>query len=132
MIEMNQEFLEEKLKILIVDDEREIANLFKEYLELFNGYEVSVVYSGMEALGDIRQNKPDLIILDFVMPGLNGIKVTEMLRNNPETENIPIILTSVVDDPLGVEGRKQNNIKFLEKPIDFMKLDKLVALNCKN
>jgi CheY-like chemotaxis protein len=78
-------------KILVVDDEPHVRILLKSRLEA-NGYAVVTAYGGMQALEKVREEKPHLILLDIVMPDLNGYEVAKQLKADPATANIPIII----------------------------------------
>lgn len=78
-------------KILIVDDEPHVRILLKSRLEA-NGYAVVTAYGGMQALEKVKEEKPHLILLDIVMPDLNGYEVAQKLKSDPETAKIPIII----------------------------------------
>ncbi len=80
-------------KILIADDEAEIRNVLHLYLEI-DGYEVVEAENGLEALEKMKREQPDLVILDIMMPGLDGYRV---LRNIREQNNIPVIMLSAKD-----------------------------------
>jgi len=80
-----------KRRILIVDDERDIVTILKLALGKA-GYEVSEAYDGVEALGKVAEQKPDLILLDIMMPRLDGHSVNLKLKENPETAKIPVIV----------------------------------------
>ncbi|MCM1121791.1 MAG: response regulator transcription factor [Eubacterium sp.] len=80
-------------KILIADDEAEIRDVLRLYLEK-DGYEVMEASDGVETMEKIRSEKPDLVILDIMMPGLDGYRV---LRNVRENNNIPVIMLSAKD-----------------------------------
>lgn len=114
------------MKVLVVDDEREIASLFQDYLETDGGHEVSTAYSGPEALEKLQNQKPDLIILDIMMPGLSGFQVLGAIRRNPQTADIPVILSSATDGPTHDEKKQLGLVDFLRKPIDFTKLTRIV------
>jgi len=94
-------------KLLIVDDEADTLKLVSLMLER-QGYEVSTAVNGREALEKIEANKPDLILLDVMMPEMDGFEVARKLRDEPETENIPIIMftakTQVEDKITGLES----------------------------
>lgn len=113
------------MKILVVDDEKEITDLFQDYLE-GSGYQVRVAHSGSEALVKVGQEKPDLIILDILMPDLTGLQVVDTLKRNPDTSRIPIILSSVLEGPGQKEKLQAGIADFLQKPIDFSRLDQMV------
>lgn len=80
-------------KILIADDEAEIRDVLRLYLEK-DGYEVVEAADGVEAMEKIKKEQPDLVILDIMMPGLDGYRV---LRNIRENNNIPVIMLSAKD-----------------------------------
>lgn len=80
-------------KILIADDEAEIRDVLRLYLEK-DGYEVAEASDGMDAMEKIKKEQPDLVILDIMMPGLDGYRV---LRNIRENNNIPVIMLSAKD-----------------------------------
>ena len=80
-------------RILIADDEAEIRDVLHLYLEK-DGYEVLEAADGLEAMEKIRKEEPDLVILDIMMPGLDGYRV---LRNIRESNNIPVIMLSAKD-----------------------------------
>ncbi|MDE6740640.1 MAG: response regulator, partial [Lachnospiraceae bacterium] len=80
-------------KIMIADDEAEIRDVLRLYLEK-DGYEVLEAADGVEAMDKIQKEKPDLVILDIMMPGLDGYRV---LRNIREDNNIPVIMLSAKD-----------------------------------
>ena len=78
-------------KILVVEDEKDIVEVIRMKLEK-EGYEVDTAYDGIEALEKVKLNRPDLIVLDIMMPKLDGYSVNLKLKENPETENIPVIV----------------------------------------
>ena len=83
-------------KILIVDDEPDVLELLS--LDLGKeGYLITTASDGAEALGSISVNKPDLILLDIILPDISGVKLTAKLKNSPETADIPIILLTAKD-----------------------------------
>ncbi|MBN1587001.1 MAG: response regulator [Candidatus Omnitrophica bacterium] len=84
-------------KILVVDDEPDIREIIREFLEE-EGYEVLEAGNGDEAIELAHSAKPTLITLDVMMPGRDGIEVCELLKQDPETEHIPIIILSVFAD----------------------------------
>lgn len=85
-----------KKKVLIVDDQSFIRQVLEEQLKGFEGVELEIMEAanGNEAIGKTRVGKPDLILLDIVMEGKNGLQVMEELRNDPETFNIPVVVIS--------------------------------------
>lgn len=77
-------------KILIVDDNRMVLQALSDRLEQM-GYETDVAISGIEALDYLQHEKPDLIIMDIVMPEMSGIDATRRIRANPEISSIPVV-----------------------------------------
>jgi two-component system, OmpR family, alkaline phosphatase synthesis response regulator PhoP len=95
-----------KKKILVVDDEKDIVDIIKYNLERENEFDVLTATNGKEALEKAELN-PDLIILDIMMPYLNGFEVCKKLKNNPLTSSIPIIFLTAkeneIDEIIGLE-----------------------------
>ncbi|ESA38809.1 hypothetical protein N836_30240 [Leptolyngbya sp. Heron Island J] len=101
--------------ILVVDDEPHIRQLLRQELETA-GYRVQIAQDGMDALNQIKMTPPDLIILDMMMPNINGFDLTAVLKNNPTTMTIPIIVVSIVQDQ--ERGYRLGVDRYLSKPID--------------
>jgi signal transduction histidine kinase/CheY-like chemotaxis protein len=105
--------------ILIVDDDDSIRSLLhQEFSDA--GYLIEEATNGKEALEKIRKNKPDLVILDVMMPEMNGFDVAAILKNDPQTMDIPIIVLSIVQDKL--RGYRIGVDRYLTKPIDTAQL----------
>ncbi len=101
--------------ILIVDDDDSIRSLLHQELG-DAGYSIEEARNGKEALEKVRANRPDLIILDIMMPEMNGFDVAAVLKNDPQTMEIPIIVLSVVQDK--ARGFRIGVDRYLTKPID--------------
>lgn len=105
-------------RILAVDDQRHIARLV-EYHLTHAGYDVVVAYDGAEALEKVQEAHPDLVILDVMLPKIDGFEVLRRLKEDPETEPIPVIMLTArgqSEDALqGYEGGAQ---WYLSKPVD--------------
>lgn len=111
-------------KILIADDEAEIRDVLRLYLEK-DGYEVTEAADGVETMAGLRQEKPDLVILDIMMPGLDGYRV---LRNIREDNNIPVILLSAKDtDADKILGLDLGADDYITKP--FAPLEAVARVN---
>jgi GAF domain-containing protein/CheY-like chemotaxis protein len=105
--------------ILIVDDDDSIRSLLQQELS-DAGYLIEQATNGKEALELVRKNKPDLIILDVMMPEMNGFDVAAVLKNDPQTMDIPIIILSVVQDK--ARGYRIGVDRYLTKPINTAEL----------
>ena len=104
--------------ILIVDDEALNRRLLAVLLQP-EGYSTSSAASGEEALQSVTANAPDLILLDIMMPGMDGYKVANILKANPSTSNIPIIMiTAQMERSARLAGLDAGAEEFLTKPVD--------------
>ena len=114
---------EEKVNVLVVDDYVENVELLKELLTA-SGYDVTTAYDGDEAVNKVKQQIPDLILLDIMMPKMDGYQVCEALRANDETKEIPIIFvtakTEVKDWTHAIFNVGVNS--YITKPINPKKL----------
>ncbi len=105
-----------KAKILVVDDEEDILELVRHHL-IKDGYEVVAADSGENALDKIREVKPDLVILDLMLPGLDGLEVSKRFKGNPELQHIPIImLTAKGEEADVVTGLELGADDYVTKP----------------
>ena len=84
-----------KRKVLIIDDDKILSNMYKERLEI-SGYEAMVSYNGESGLARIYQEKPDVILLDLMIPKLNGYNVLATIKSDPEIKDIPVIILSAL------------------------------------
>lgn len=116
---------EQKKTILVVDDEAPIRRLLRQQLEA-EGYIVREAKDGMDAITQVRKETPDLIILDVMMPQITGFDVAAILKNNPETLGIPIIILSIVGEE--ERGYRLGADKYLAKPINTEALHKAIRL----
>ncbi|MDR3388165.1 MAG: response regulator, partial [Rudaea sp.] len=104
--------------ILIVDDEIQNRRLLEALLQP-EGYATLSAANGEEALALIAQRAPDLVLLDVMMPGMNGFQVASAIKGNPATSNIPIIMvTASVDRNSRLTGLDSGAEDFLNKPVD--------------
>ena len=103
-------------RVLVVDDEPDLLELIH-YNLTKAGYDVASVLSGEEALAHVRASLPDLIVLDVLLPGLDGLEVCKALRRNPATASIPIVmLTARSEDADVVAGLELGADDYLTKP----------------
>lgn len=95
-----------KTRIIMIEDEEDIAALIKMQAEI-SGYKFQVFGCGIEGYKAVEREKPDLVILDVMLPGENGLDVCRKIKTNPETKNIPVIMLSAkgeeIDVVLGLE-----------------------------
>jgi two-component system alkaline phosphatase synthesis response regulator PhoP len=105
-------------RILVVDDDAEIVRLLRAYL-VQEGYQVLAAYDGEEALHVIRRERPDLVVLDLMMPRLDGWDVTRAVRRAPALRATPIImLTARVDDQDKIVGLELGADDYVTKPFN--------------
>lgn len=98
--------MSQKKRIVMIEDEEDIAALIKLQAEI-SGYKLHVEVDGINGYRAIEREKPDLVILDVMLPGENGLDVCRKIKANPETKNIPVIILSAkgeeIDIVLGLE-----------------------------
>jgi DNA-binding response OmpR family regulator len=113
-----------KPKILLADDQTDLLLLIKEKIEN-SGFQVYIANDGDEAIKQVYENNPDIIILDYNMPMKNGLEVAQILKDNPLFAHIPIvILTSYSEKQAKLQGLSMGIDDYLIKPID---TDELIA-----
>lgn len=110
---------ENRKTVLVVDDDINIRELLRQQLEN-EGYNVHEAKDGIDAIQQIKSMRPDLILLDVMMPQINGFDVAAVLKNDPETADIPIIILSIVENK--ERGYHIGIDRYLTKPIDTEKL----------
>jgi two-component system, OmpR family, alkaline phosphatase synthesis response regulator PhoP len=109
-------------KILAVDDEKHIVRLVQVNLER-QGYEVVTANDGKEALEKVNEEQPDLVVLDVMMPYMDGFEVLQNMRRNPATRDIPVImLTAKAQDADVFKGWQSGVDCYLTKPFNPMEL----------
>lgn len=97
-------------KVLIVEDEELIGNLLQKKMRQ-EGYYASVAIDGEAALKQIRQEKPDIVLLDIVLPRLNGFEVLSELKKDEELRKIPVIIISNSGQPAEIEKAKELGVR---------------------
>lgn len=106
------------IKILVCDDERHIVRLIQVNLER-QGWTVVTAYDGKEGLEKVASEKPDLLVLDVMMPYMDGFEVLKTLRKDPSTERLPVImLTAKAQDKDVFEGYHYGADMYLTKPFN--------------
>jgi two-component system alkaline phosphatase synthesis response regulator PhoP len=105
-------------RILVVDDDKKIVRLVRSYLEQ-SGYQVFIAYDGETALHTIRREKPDLVVLDLMLPDRDGWEITRLVRGDPALAKLPIImLTARVEDVDKIVGLEVGADDYITKPFN--------------
>lgn len=107
-------------KILLIDDD---PKMLKAFFDKFSreGFEVVTASSGVVGIDLAKKECPDLILLDILMPGIDGIEVLKRLKDSSETQNIPVAMLTVLDK--GVEEIKKDNPHLLDKTVAYFRKD---------
>ena len=114
--------------MLIVDDDEDIREIAQLSLEAVGGWQVFTAQSGSEALINAEYKQPDAIILDMMMPDMDGLSTLKKLRANPLTKNIPVIFLTAKDKLIDRDKLAQMGVKgIIPKPFDPMNLTEQVA-----
>lgn len=114
-VRVSKEIKSEQKTILVVDDEPEVVTLIAGFVST-QGYNVITALSGKEALELARSHHPFAITLDIIMPGMDGWEVLEELKKDPDTADIPVIVTSITDDRQ--TGFALGAVGYITKPVD--------------
>ncbi|MGQ9684571.1 MAG: response regulator transcription factor [Anaerolineae bacterium] len=110
-------------RILVVDDDVDVAETVSRTLQRA-GYEVSVAHRGADALQMLRERRPDLMVLDIRMPGLNGIEVCRLVRGTPGLSRLPLLFLSAKAEVADrVEGLEAGADDYITKPFDLRELE---------
>jgi twitching motility two-component system response regulator PilH len=103
--------------ILIIDDSPTELHLFQSMLEK-NGFRTLVADSGEEGIRQAQSQRPDCILMDVVMPGMNGFQATRKLTKDPGTADIPVIMITTKDQETDkIWGMRQGAVEYLVKPV---------------
>ena len=114
-------------RVLIVDDERDFAQTVGDYLALKGNFEVEIADSGFTAGLTVARFRPSVVLMDILMPDMDGFEVLRMLRRDPETRGIPVIACTAYRDALVEErARTEGFDGYLEKPLKFDRLLEVV------
>lgn len=111
---------------MIIEDETDAAELFAEMMRV-NGFRVIKMFSSAPAIPIIVQEKPDLILLDIMMPDISGLEVLRYMRREPELTHIPVIVVSAKSMPSDIKnGIEAGASIYLTKPVGFQDLKQAV------
>ena len=115
-----------KAKILLADDEEDIKTVVSMLLES-KGFEVITAYDGLATLDLARSEKPDLILLDVMMPVVNGYEVCARLKQDEATRDIPIVMLSAMAQSESVDkGLSAGAVDYVIKPFDPSRLEEVI------
>ena len=105
-----------RIRILVVDDEPDVVTLLQRSLES-DGYDVLCAYDGISALDLVDSEKPDMVLLDIMMPMMSGYEVCEQIKANPQTKHIPVLcVTSAQSEDTRKRSRQAGAQGLLVKP----------------
>ena len=108
-------------RVLVVDDEPAIAWLLASTLQ-GRGHHVETSHNGRDVLALARSHQPHVVVLDVVMPEMDGFRVLEELRSDPGTAQVPVLLMSAGFDPVFRQRARQEGVAFVEKPFDWTRV----------
>ena len=112
--------------VMIIEDEPDAAELFGEMMRI-NGFRVIKMFSSTPAISMIAQEKPDVILLDIMMPDISGLEVLRYMRREPELARIPVIVVSAKSMPSDIKsGLEAGASVYLTKPVGFQDLKQAV------
>lgn len=124
-------------RILIIDDDADIVESMKVVLEN-KGYEVSFSLGGEDAISRVRDENPDLVILDIMMPEISGFEIARAIKKDPTIKSIPILMLTAIKDKMGISFKEEAGDDdwlpvddYCEKPLDnkdlISKVEKLLV-----
>ncbi|HCK65402.1 MAG TPA: hypothetical protein DHW49_03995 [Anaerolineae bacterium] len=112
--------------VMIIEDETDAAELFGEMMRV-NGFRVIKMFSSTPAIPMIAQEKPDVILLDIMMPDISGLEVLRFMQREPELAKIPVIVVSAKSMPSDIKsGLEAGAAVYLTKPVGFQDLKQAV------
>ena len=112
--------------VLVVEDEPDAAELFAEMMRV-NGFRVVKMFSSTPAISMITQERPDVVILDVMMPDVSGLEVLRYMRREPELMHIPVIVVSAKSMPSDIKiGMEAGASVYLTKPVGYLDLKQAV------
>lgn len=107
--------MDEQLHILVVDDDPDMLRIMRSYLK--DSYRVTLISSGEEALEFLKSNKPDAIVMDFMMPGMNGLETVNEIKNREESKSIPVFFLTAVSESDKIQDLMKVGQGYLQKPV---------------
>jgi len=116
----------DKKVIMLVDDNPDLLYSVKKGLESLGDYEVVTVESGRKCLQLLKNIKPDLVLLDIMMPGMDGWDTCAKIKNDRKTENIPIVFLTAKTDPISKSMGTLASADYITKPFDMKVLKRRI------
>jgi len=112
--------------VMIIEDEPDAAELFAEMMRI-NGFRVVKMFSSVPAIPMLSQEKPDVVILDVMMPDISGLEVLRYMRREAELASIPVVIVSAKSMPSDIKtGMDAGASAYLTKPVGFLELKQAV------
>jgi DNA-binding response OmpR family regulator len=118
-------------KVMVVDDEEDIRLTVGQILEV-SGYEVIPAETGQDCLEKMERERPDLVILDIMMPGMSGWDVAARIKENDDWSHIPIVFLTAKGDDMSVGMGGLASVEYIVKPFDVIKLKESIDRILKN
>ena len=116
-------------KVLVVDDNEDNANIIRDYLEA-RGYPITVAYSGDEAMKQFNSAKPSIVLLDVMMPGMDGWQVCRKIKTGPSGRDVRVIMVTALQDWMDKRQALETGADdYVEKPFVLSKLVAVVERN---
>ena len=123
----------ERRTVLVVDDNQQNLELLLAYLEDMEEVAAIEAHNGIEALEQVARSRPDLILLDIMMPRMSGFEVCKQLKSNPQTRDIPIVMVTALNETADVERATEcGTDDYITKPIERAALVNLVRTMLQN
>ena len=118
--------MQDQKTVIVVEDEPDAAEMFAEMMRV-SGYRVLKTYSSTPAIALISKERPDVVILDIMMPDISGLEVLRFMRRDPLLQDTPVIVVSARSMPSDIkEGLEAGATIYLTKPVGFLDLKKSV------
>ncbi len=115
------------IKILVVDDEQDIVTIIGKVLKK-NGYEITTAKDGLDCINKVNREQPDLILLDNMMPNMDGPTVLSKLKGSKNTADIPVIMVTALAEQEHITGaQKGGAVQYIIKPFDYAVLLEKIA-----
>ncbi|MCK5784903.1 MAG: response regulator [Desulfobacterales bacterium] len=104
--------------IVIIDDDENVSGALKRILEITGGYRVSIAENGKAGIKLVRKTLPDLVLLDIIMPGIDGFEVLKRLKSDTRTMSIPVVMvSSEADEESKIRGARLYTDLYITKPV---------------